>query len=121
MSSSVELASGILLALGGLWLLIGGIGILRLPDFFTRLHAAGLNDTLGAAFVLIGLMVVAGFTLVSAKLALILFFLLFTGPTSTHALFKSAYVGGMRWNLELEQSPVTRSGSASGSGDDASD
>jgi multicomponent Na+:H+ antiporter subunit G len=94
--SGLELASGTLLALGGLFILVGGIGILRLPDFFTRLHASGLNDTMGAALVLIGLMVAAGFTLVSAKLALILFFLLFTAPTSTHALAKAALLGGLK-------------------------
>ncbi len=96
MNGPVELASAILLLFGGLFVLIGGVGILRLPDFFTRLHAAGLNDTLGAAFVLIGLMILAGFTLVSAKLALILFFLLFTSPTSTHALARAAVLGGLK-------------------------
>ena len=96
MSGSAEVVSGVFLALGSLFVVVGGIGILRLPDFFTRLHAGGLTDTLGAAFVLIGLMVVAGFTLVAAKLALILFFLLFTSPTSTHALAKAAILGGLR-------------------------
>lgn len=108
MSGPVELASGILLALGGLFVLVGGIGILRLPDFFTRLHAAGLNDTLGAAFVLIGLMVMAGFTLVSAKLALILFFLLFTSPTSTHALAKAALLGGLKPWTKPEDDPSSK-------------
>ena len=106
MSAAAELASSILLGLGGLFVLIGGIGIVRLPDFFTRLHASGLNDTLGAAMILIGLMVVAGFTLVSAKLALILFFLFFTAPTSTHALAKAALLGGLRpWTKPEEDAP----------------
>ena len=108
MSGAVELASGILLALGGLFVLVGGIGILRLPDFFTRLHATGLNDTLGAAFMLIGLMVTAGFTLVSAKLALILFFLLFTSPTSTHALAKAALLGGLKPWTKPEDDPSSK-------------
>ena len=108
MSGAVELASGFLLGLGALFVLLGGIGILRLPDFFTRLHAAGLNDTLGAALVLIGLMVVAGFTLLSAKLALILFFLLFTSPTSTHALAKAALLGGLKPWTKTEDDPPSK-------------
>ena len=108
MSGPVELASGILLALGGVFVLVGGIGIVRLPDFFTRLHAGGLNDTLGAGFVLIGLMVVSGFTLVSAKLAMILFFLLFTSPTSTHALAKAALLGGLKPWTKPEDEPSSK-------------
>ena len=108
MSGPVELASGTLLALGGVFVLVGGIGIVRLPDFFTRLHAGGLNDTLGAGFVLIGLMVVSGFTLVSAKLAMILFFLLFTSPTSTHALAKAALLGGLKPWTKPEDEPSSK-------------
>jgi multicomponent Na+:H+ antiporter subunit G len=87
---------------------VGGIGILRLPDFFARLHAAGLNDTLGAASMLIGLMVMEGLTLVTAKLALILFFLFFTSPTSTHALAKAALLGGLKPWTKPEDDPPSK-------------
>ncbi len=81
---------------GSLFALIGGLGLHRLPDFFTRLHAAGMTDTLGAALILFGLMVQGGLTLVTVKLILILGFLLFTSPTATHALAKAALHGKQR-------------------------
>ena len=63
MSSIVEIASGILLLIGALAMLVGGIGILRMPDLFTRLHAVGITDTLGAAAILLGLAFIAGWGL----------------------------------------------------------
>lgn len=77
--------------LGGVVVIvIGGVGLLRMPDFYTRLHAAGLMDTLGAGLVIFGLMLQAGFTLLTVKLILILGFLWFTSPTATHALARAA-------------------------------
>ena len=67
---------------GSVFAMIGGIGILRFPDFYTRLHAAGITDTLGAGLILIGLMFQGGLSLVTVKLVMILFFLLLTSPTS---------------------------------------
>ncbi|MEO1912381.1 MAG: monovalent cation/H(+) antiporter subunit G [Myxococcales bacterium] len=87
---------------GSIFCMIGGIGILRMPDFYTRGHAAGLTDTLGAGLILIGLMFQAGLTLVVVKLAMVFFFLYVTSPTATHALFKSAYAGGVRWDGSAE-------------------
>lgn len=92
----IGILSWIALAIGGAFVLIGGIGMLRLPDFYTRVHAAGVTDTLGAGLVLLGLILQAGFTLVTFKLFLILFFLLFTGPTAAHALAKAAMHGGVK-------------------------
>ena len=60
MTLLVDIASWILLLGGGFFLLVGGIGVLRLPDIFTRMHAAGITDTLGAGLVLLGLIVQAG-------------------------------------------------------------
>ena len=60
MSNIVEIASVILLLIGALAMLVGGIGILRMPDLFTRLHAVGITDTLGAAAILLGLGLIAG-------------------------------------------------------------
>jgi len=81
---------------GSAFVVIGGIGILRFPDLFTRFHAAGVTDTLGAGLILGGLMVHEGFTLITFKLHLILIFLLITSPTATHALAKAALHGGVK-------------------------
>lgn len=88
-----DILSWVLLAAGGILVMIGGIGLIRLPDFFSRLHAVSIPDTLGAGLITVGLIIQAGPTQVSLKLLLILLFLLFTGPTSTHALAKAALQG----------------------------
>ncbi len=88
--------SWLLILGGGFFLVVGAIGVLRLPDFFTRQHAAGMTDTLGAWLLLAGLMVQGGLTLVSVKLLLIVVFLFFTSPTSTHALAQAAIGSGLK-------------------------
>lgn len=88
--------SGSLLAAGGFFALVSAAGVLRMPDFFTRLHAAGVADTLTVILIVSGLAVHAGLGLTSAKLILILFFILFTTPTATHALAKAALHGGLK-------------------------
>jgi len=90
----VDLISWILVLCGAFFVLAGGIGALRLPDFYTRIHATTVTDTLGAGSILIGLMLQAGFTQVSIKLALILFFMFFTGPVAAHVLAKAAMYSG---------------------------
>lgn len=80
---------------GGVFGLIGGLGLLRFPDFYTRLHAAGITDTLCALLIVLGLVISAGFSLLTLKLLLILLFLLFTAPTATHALARSAVADGI--------------------------
>lgn len=96
MSIFIDLVSGVLLMGGTLLVLIGGIGILRMPDFFTRIHAAGITETLAVALVLAGLMLQGGFSQITIKLGLILMFLSFTSPTSSHALAKAALADGLR-------------------------
>ena len=81
---------------GGGFIVIGAIGVIRMPDFFTRQHAAGLTDTLGAGLLLFGLMVQGGLTLVTAKLVLIVIFLGLTSPTSSHALAQAALSTGVK-------------------------
>jgi len=88
--------SWIMLAGGGVFVLIGGVGVLRMPDFYTRLHAASVTESLGAIMILLGLMIQGGLTLVTVKLMLILFFLLFTSPTSAYALANAALLGGLK-------------------------
>jgi len=75
--------------------LIGAWGMIRLPDMYSRMHGAGIIDTLGVGLILIGLIFQAGLTLVTAKLVLILVFIFFTSPTATHALARAALNGGL--------------------------
>ena len=119
-ASALDLVSWICLVIGSLFCLIGGIGMLRMPDFYTRGHAAGVTDTLGAGLILLGLMFQAGFGLVAVKLAMVLFFLFVTSPTSTHALFKSAYAKGLRWDLSRDAAHATQSNETAGGTRDGS-
>ncbi|MDC0038171.1 monovalent cation/H(+) antiporter subunit G [Gammaproteobacteria bacterium] len=93
MMDIVGVVSAILLLVGSGFALIGSIGIVRMPDVFTRLHAAGITDTLGAAGVLLGLALKAGFSLLLVKLLLMLAFLLLLNPTACHALARAALHG----------------------------
>jgi multicomponent Na+:H+ antiporter subunit G len=93
MMDIVGVVSAILLLVGSGFTLIGSIGIVRMPDVFTRLHAAGITDTLGAAGVLLGLALKAGFSLLLVKLLLMLVFLLLLNPTACHALARAALHG----------------------------
>ncbi|MGH8579729.1 MAG: monovalent cation/H(+) antiporter subunit G [Gammaproteobacteria bacterium] len=88
--------SALLMLAGGFFALVSAVGMLRMPDFFTRLHAAGIADTLTVMLVVSGLVLHAGLSLISTKLILILFFILFTTPTATHALAKAALHGGLK-------------------------
>jgi len=96
MNGVIEAASAVCLVAGGFFCLVGGIGLLRMPDFFTRTHAASVTETLGAGLVLAGLMLQAGFTLVTAKLLVIGLLIFFTSPTATHALAKAAFARGLK-------------------------
>lgn len=92
--------------LAGLFFVLAGtLGVLRLPDFFTRLHAAGMTDTLGAELILIGLIIQAGFSQMSLKLLLVAFFLLMTSPTATHAVANAAYQAGLKPLLGKYKAP----------------
>lgn len=91
MSVLLDLLSWIALLLGGFFLVVGSVGLLRFPDFFSRMHAASVTDSLGAGLILFGLMLqVDGQWLVLFKLLSILFFIWLTSPASSHALAKAA-------------------------------
>jgi multicomponent Na+:H+ antiporter subunit G len=100
-----EVLSWVFILSGAAFVVIGGIGLLRLPDFYTRIHAAGITDTMGAWLMLVGLMFQAGWTLVTVKLVMLLFFLLATSPLATHALAKAAYLRDLRPLLGPELTP----------------
>lgn len=88
--------AGVFLAAGAVFVLIGSFGLWRLPDFYTRLHAAGITDTLGLSLMLVGMMFLGGWTLVTVKLVFILLLILLTSPTATHAVANAAYTVGLR-------------------------
>lgn len=90
-----EVLSWVFIVAGSVFVLIGGIGLIRLPDFYTRIHAAGITDTMGAWLILIGLMFTAGWTLITVKLFMLLFFLAATSPLASHALAKAALMRGL--------------------------
>ena len=81
---------------GGLLGLAGGIGLFRFPDFYTRIHAAGVTETLSTGLIILGLMLQSGWGLVLIKLLLILLVLAYTGPTASHALAKAAFFGRLK-------------------------
>lgn len=115
-------AAAVFVAAGIFFMFVGTVGVLRLPDFYTRLHAAGVTDTLGAELVIIGLMIEAGWSLMSAKLAVIALFLFLTSPTATHAVANAAYKAGVAPLLnrfrtpDLDTSEAPTSSSASNPG-----
>jgi multicomponent Na+:H+ antiporter subunit G len=92
----IDIISWLFLIVGSFFCLTGGLGLLRFPDFFSRIHAASLTDTLGASLILIGLMFQAGWGLVMAKLLLILLFSLLAGTTASHAMAKAALKSGLK-------------------------
>jgi multicomponent Na+:H+ antiporter subunit G len=96
MNVLLDAASWALLLAGSGFCVVGSIGLIRMPDFFTRMHAASVTDTLGAGLMLLGLILQAGLTLVAAKLAILALLILFTTPTATHALARAAFVRGVR-------------------------
>lgn len=118
MSLLCDVLSFIFLLIGSCFVLIGGVGLLRFPDFFARLHGGGITDTMGAGAILLGLVfqsVKVGLSgdlgngpwLVAAKLIIILFFLLITSPTGCHALARAALSDGMEPLLKDEEGGST--------------
>lgn len=87
----------VLVSGGVFFLLTGAIGLIRFPDFYTRMHAAGKCDTLGSLLVLTGLACAEGLGLTSVKLLIIALFIFVTSPTATHAIARAASRNGVAW------------------------
>ncbi|WP_296542324.1 monovalent cation/H(+) antiporter subunit G [Rhodoferax sp.] len=102
MTLLVSIVSWASLVLGGLFCIVGAIGLLRMPDFYTRMHAASVIETLGAGLILLGLALQAGFTLITVKLLMLGLLILFVSPTATHALARAAMVRGVK-HLAVEE------------------
>ena len=112
----IDYISYFLIVAGGIFCVIGGIGILRLPDFYCRTHGASITDTMGAGLMLFGLILQGGKMmfnvdtgawqpdawLIPVKLIFIALFILLTSPTAGHALIKAAYADGVHWVNEEE-------------------
>ena len=96
MEIEINIISSVLLIIGVFLGLSGAIGLFRFPDFYTRMHAAGITDTLCTASIIGGLVLQSGFTLISVKLIFILLFTWYTSPAAGHALIKAAYKTGLR-------------------------
>ena len=92
----INLVSSLFITIGALSIIVGLLGVYRMPDFYTRLHAASIIDTLGTILILSGLILYYGLNIVSLKLLLILIFILITTPTAAHALAKSALHGNLK-------------------------
>ena len=99
----VDVLSWILIGLGSFFIVVGALGIVRMPDVYTRMHAASVVDTVGAGFLLGGLMVQAGLTLVTLKLAFILLLFLLTGPVVSHALAQAALAADVEPGLSQDR------------------
>ena len=96
MSLVIDIFSWVLLVVGGFFCCVGAVGLLRMPDFYTRMHAASVIDTLGAGLILIGLALQAGWTLVTVKLLMVGLLIFFASPTATHALARAAMARGLK-------------------------
>ena len=108
MSLGVDVLSWFCLLAGGAFCAIGGLGLVRMPDFYTRMHAASVTDTLGAGLMLLGMMLQAGASLVTVKLVMIGLLIFFASPTATHALAKAARARGLEPLLSSGEEPSKR-------------
>jgi len=94
----------LLLIAGSFFSIVGAVGMLRMPDVFTRMHAASVTETLGAALILIGLMLQAGLSLISVKLLILGVLIFIAGPTATHAIAHVAMLRGLKPLLHHDRS-----------------
>ena len=101
LTAITNIISTIFIIAGLFFVLVGTIGLLRFPDFYTRMHATGKCDTLGEGLMLIGLMVYQGFDLISVKMLFLVIFIFVANPVATHAIARRAYKVGLEaWRLE---------------------
>lgn len=96
MDIALDILSWLLLTTGGIFVFVGGVGALRMPDLYTRMHAASVTDSIAPILIFVGIMLQSGLSLASFKLAAILLFLLLTGPTASNALASAALLSGYK-------------------------
>jgi len=107
----LHLIGGVLVVAGTLLTLLGGVGVMRFPDVYTRIHAASLTDTGGATLVLIGLGLISGLTLETLKLGFVWVFVMLTTPAAANALANAAFSAGHTPRIGTFQ--ITKSADAS--------
>jgi len=105
----ISLLSDICLLLGGFFTLTGALGLLRFPNFYSRLHAASVTESLAAPLLITGVILDTGLTLDSAKLVLIILIMVIANPTITHALCRAAAHGGVNPEMRLKSSEKKQS------------
>ena len=93
----MTIVGAVLVCAGVFFLLTGAVGLIRFPDFYTRMHAAGKCDTLGSFLVLAGLACHEGLNLASVKLLVVAVFIFITSPTATHAIARAAKRNQVPW------------------------
>jgi multicomponent Na+:H+ antiporter subunit G len=104
-----EFASMAFLSGGCFFIVIGSLGLVRFPDFYSRMHAAGVTDTLGVWLAIVGLVLQSPSLLVAVKLLIIALFIFFTSPTSTHAIANAAFAAGEKpWLKESTPPAATK-------------
>lgn len=108
MSQVVDVASAILLVAGSFFCVVGAVGLIRMPDFYTRMHAASVLETLGAGLILVGLLLQAGWTIVAGKLIAIGLLVFFASPTASHALARAAMLRGLKPKLAEPGEPPSK-------------
>ena len=108
MSALIDTLSWACLVAGGFFCMVGALGMLRMPDFYTRMHAASVIETLGAGLILLGLMLQAGLTLVAVKLLMVGVLIFFVSPTATHALARAAMARGLKPLLADDRSTSSK-------------
>lgn len=95
MAQFIDIVSWIAILVGAFFSITGAVGLFRLPDFYSRIHAAGMQDTLGVPMFMLGMMLQNGWDINTAKYFFILLFIYYSGPTATYALAKAALHGGV--------------------------
>ena len=103
MALVLDILSWLCLVAGAALMVVGAVGLVRLPDLFARMHAAGIIDTLAMGLILVGLMFQTEYWINTVKLVLILGFIFFTSPTATHAVAKAALHGGLKPKVATEE------------------
>lgn len=91
----------VMIVIGLLFLFVAAVGMVRLPDVFTRSHAVSLTDSLGALFLLSGLALYQGFSTNLVKIVIVLILLYLLNPVITHATIRSALRSGLKpWSRD---------------------
>ncbi len=92
----IDIIATVFMAGGAFFMITGAAGLLRFPDFYTRLHATGKCDTLGEVLIIVGCMIYQGWSFITIKLIFLMLFIFIANPVGTHAIMKAAYVSGLK-------------------------